>query len=280
MSLDEARAKSQALWDRMASGWTKHRDFMWDATKQVGQWLVDHVDPQPGDTVLDIAAGPGASGFIAAERVGDDGKLISTDFAEAMVEAARDLGAHLGVTNAEYKTMDAEHMDLPDDSVDGIVCRWGFMLMLDPQSALKETRRVLKPGGRLAFSVWGTPADNPWVTTMGMILTMRGKPPQGDPFGPGGMFSMSEHDRIRAMVTEAGYTNVDIEDMKVAWTFDDFEAFWSFQTELAGAVAALVAELPPDEVEDLRKDLKEGLEPFRTGDGYDLPGTTINVMAS
>lgn len=280
MTLDEARAKSQALWDRMAPGWTKHRDYLWGVTRPVGEWLVEHVDPKPGDTILDIAAGPGDSGFVAARLVGDTGRLISTDFAESMVAAARARAESLGIGNVEFKSMDAEHMDLPDDHVDGVVCRWGFMLMLDPQAALGETRRVLRDRGRLAFSVWGNPADNPWVTLMGMILTQQGKPPQSDPFGPGGMFSMSEHDRIRAMVTEAGYTEVEIEDMKVAWRFGDFEELWSFQTELAGAVAALLAGLEETEVAQLRKDLEAGLESYRTGDGYELPGSTVNVVAS
>jgi hypothetical protein len=115
---------------------------------------------------------------------------------------------------------------------------------------------------------------------MGMILTQQGKPPQSDPFGPGGMFSLSDHDRIRSMVTAAGYTNVEIEDMPLTWAFDDFEGFWAFQTELAGAVAALVAGLDADEVEVLRNDLKAGLEPYRAGDGYELPALTINVVAS
>ncbi|MEA2453198.1 MAG: hypothetical protein QOG04_1908 [Actinomycetota bacterium] len=280
MSLDEMRAKSQDLWDRMAPGWTKQRDFMWRTTRPIGEWLVAHVDPKPGDTILDIAAGPGDSGFLAAQIIGDEGHLISTDFAESMVGAARDLATQIGVTNAEFKVMDAEHMDLPDDSVDGVVCRWGFMLMLDPDAALRETRRVLRPGRKLAFSVWSGPTDNPWVTLMGMILTQQGKPPQNDPFGPGGMFSMSEHERIRSMVTAAGYSDVQLEDMDVSWDFVDFEGFWTFQTELAGAVAALVATLDDDEIEQLRTDLKAGLEPYRTGDGYSIPGKTINVSAS
>jgi SAM-dependent methyltransferase len=264
----------------MAPGWEKHNSYMWDATRQVGEWLVEHVEPQPGQTILDIAAGPGNSGFAAAAVVGDSGRVISTDFAEAMVTAAEHTAKQLGVTNVEFKTMDAEKMDLADDSVDGIICRWGFMLMLDPDAALRETRRVLRPGGKLAFSVWGGPAQNPWVTLMGMVLTQRGTPPQNDPFGPGGMFSMADHDKIRTMVTDAGYENVAIEEMPLAWTFDDFDDFWSFQTELAGAIAALVAELDPSEVETLKGEVKTALEPFRSGDGYSLPAVTTNVEAS
>ena len=279
MATDEARLQSRAVWDRMASGWTKHRDYLWSTTRQVGEWLVDHLDPQPGQTILDIAAGPGDTGFVAAQLLGRDGKLISTDFAEKMVAAARTRAQSLDITNVEFKVMDAERMDLPDDHVDGVLCRWGFMLMLDPAAAMRETRRVLRPGGKLAFSVWGTPMDNPWVTLIGMVLTQRGTPPQGDPFGPGGMFSLSEHDRIRHLLTDAGYDQIEIEDMAVSWDHPDFDAFWAYVTEMSGVISTIIAELDDDEVASLRADIKAAAESFRSGDGYSFPGMTINVLA-
>jgi ubiquinone/menaquinone biosynthesis C-methylase UbiE len=279
VSLDDARSKSQAVWDRMAPGWQKHTDYMWATTRQVGEWLVDHLDPRPGHTILDIAAGPGETGFVAAGLVGDDGKLISTDFSEEMVSVAEARAAELGLTNVECRTMDAEKMDLPDDSVDGVICRWGYMLMLDPATALTETRRVLRPGGNHAFSVWGSPAENPWVTLVGMVLTQRGFPPQSDPFGPGGMFSMADAETIRAMVTDAGFEEVTVEDMEVHWRFPDFAAAWGFMRELVGAVATLIEELDEEQQEGLRADLEAAAESFKTADGYDLPGVTRNVHA-
>ena len=279
MSTDEARARSQAVWDQMAAGWQKHGDYLWATTRQVGEWLVDRLDPQPGQTILDIAAGPGATGFVAARLIGDDGKLISTDFAEEMVNVAAAGAKELGLTNVECRTMDAEKMDLPDDSVDGVICRWGYMLMLDPSTALMETRRVLKPAGNHAFSVWGSPAENPWITLVGMVLTQRGFPPQSDPFGPGGMFSMADPDTIRSMATDAGFEEVTIEDMEVHWTFPDFDKVWEFMRELVGAVANLITELDDEEREGLRADLHAAAESFKGADGYDFPGVTRNVLA-
>lgn len=280
MTLEEERRKSLELWDRMATGWEKHNDYIWDATREVGTWLVEHVEPAPGHTVLEIAAGPGDTGFVAAGLVGDEGKLISTDFAGDMVRAAEARAQSLGVANAEFRVMDAENMELPDDSVDGVMCRWGLMLMLDPAAALRETRRVLRPGGKAAFSVWGGPADNPWVTLMGMVLTQQGRAPQSDPFGPGGMFSMADHDTVRELVTEAGFDRVEIENMDLRWDFEDFDEFWMFQTELAGAIAALISGMDDDEVAGLKKDVEAALEPFRSGDGYEFPARTVNVAAS
>ena len=80
-----------------------------------------------------------------------------------MVDAARRNGEARGLENVEYQVLDAERMGLDDDSFDGVLCRWGYMLMADPAAALEETRRVLRDGGTLAFAVWQTPDRNAWA---------------------------------------------------------------------------------------------------------------------
>jgi ubiquinone/menaquinone biosynthesis C-methylase UbiE len=276
---DEGRAKSRAVWDEMASGWEEYRDFMARSTAHIAEWLVENVQPRDGDTILDLAGGPGENGFLVAQRVGS-GRVIETDFASNMVEVASRRVAELGLTNVETRVLDAENMDLADDSIDGIICRWGFMLMIDPQKAMKECRRVLKDGRRLVLSVWGGPDKNPWVTVTGMTLMQLGHQPAGDPFGPGGMFSLSDHDRIRSMLNEAGFDDIAIEEMPVEWNYASFDEAWDFWTRVAGPVAALVKELPADEVERLRSALEEAVAPFRTPSGITLPGVTINASAS
>jgi ubiquinone/menaquinone biosynthesis C-methylase UbiE len=277
---NEAHEKSRAVWDDMAPGWERHRDFMWKTTRHVGEWLVDQVGPRPGDVILDVAGGPGEVGFLAAPLVGESGRVVETDFAPGMVEVARRRADELGLGNVETRVLDAQAMDLGDDSVDGIVCRWGFMLMLDPQSALRECRRVLKDGRRVALSVWAGPEKNPWVTVTGMTMMQLGHEPAGDPFGPGGMFSLADHDTIRSVLAEAGFRDVTIEEMPVEWRFDSFDQSWEFTTQVAGALAALVKELPEDEVARLRSALESNEEAFRTEAGLALPGVTINVVAT
>ncbi|MDQ3645468.1 MAG: class I SAM-dependent methyltransferase, partial [Actinomycetota bacterium] len=77
----EAHDKSRAVWDDMAPGWERNRDYMWRTTKHVAEWLVEHVQAKEGDTILDLAGGPGDNGFLAGARVGPSGKIIETDFA-------------------------------------------------------------------------------------------------------------------------------------------------------------------------------------------------------
>ena len=141
-----ARERSRAVWDDMATGWELAREDIWANTQAVGEWLVRALDLRPGDTVLELAAGLGDTGFQAARRVGDAGHVLITDFAPAMVAAARRRAAELDITNAEFRVLDAERMDLATDSVDDVVCRWGYMLMIDRSAAFAETRRVLRPG--------------------------------------------------------------------------------------------------------------------------------------
>lgn len=276
----EAHQKSREVWDAMAPGWERQRDFMWRTTKHVAEWIVDHADPREGDTILDLAGGAGDMGFLVAERIGPTGKVIETDFAPQMVDVAKRRADQLGLENVETRLLDAENMDLAADSVDSVICRWGFMLMIDPAKALAECRRVVKDGRPLSFSVWGPPEQNPWVTIVGMTMIQLGHQPGGDPFGPGGMFSMANEDTIRRLLSEAGFENVTVEPMPVEWRYGSFDEAWAFMTEVAGAIASVVKELPPAEVDKVRTALEANVQNFVTGSQLVLPGVTLNALAS
>jgi SAM-dependent methyltransferase len=155
---EEARQQSRESWGAVARGWYAQREELWKASRPVSEWMVRRLDPKPGDTVLELAAGLADTGLMAARLVGESGCVIVTDFTPEMVAAARRRAEELGVQNAEFRVLDAERMDLETDSVDGVLCRWAFMLMIDPPAALAETRRVLRPGGRL-LSPSGLPAN-------------------------------------------------------------------------------------------------------------------------
>ena len=154
------------MWDAAARGWERSRDRMWESSHAVGEGLVEMAAPAPGESVLEIAAGPGDTGFLAAELIGESGRLVATDLSTRMLAAAERRAAELGLRNVEFRQVDAQAMDLESASFDVALCRWGLMLMPDPAVALAETRRVLRPGGRLALAVWGPREANPWNTTI------------------------------------------------------------------------------------------------------------------
>jgi ubiquinone/menaquinone biosynthesis C-methylase UbiE len=278
MDLNEYRQKSLETWDKMSAGWHSWRDYMWEQTSNVREWLISSLDPQPGQTVLDVAAGVGDTGFAVAKTLGDDGKLISTDFSSGMVDAARKRAEELGVDNAEFKQLDAEKMDLPDDSVDGVICRWGFMLMADPGAALRETNRVLKPGGRLSFAVWGAPDKNLWAATPGMVLMERGAMPTPEPGAPG-IFALADQDRIRELVTAAGFADPKIEEVPFVFRYDEMDTHWRATNELAGPIAAAISQLSPDDQQAVKEEVANRLEQFKKNGGYEVPATPIGVVA-
>ena len=279
IDLDAYRQQSRSTWGQMASGWEDRREWLMDITGRANEWLVEGADPRPGQTVLDIAAGTGDLGFAAADRVGQEGRVISTDFAPEMVDVARRNGEARGVSNVEHRVLDAERMELEDDSVDGVVCRWGYMLMADPAAALKETRRVLRDGGALAFAVWRTPDLNPWAAVPGMTLVQRGHMPPPEPGAPG-IFAMGEPERIHELVTGAGFGEPELEDISFEFRYADADDVWDALIRLAGPLAQAVNALSEDEREATREAIVQNLEPYRNEDGsYTAPASTWGVLA-
>jgi ubiquinone/menaquinone biosynthesis C-methylase UbiE len=275
---EDYRQASLDIWDQMAAGWEDDRRSVWESSRVVGEWLVDALDPQPGETVLELACGVGDTGLAAAARLGASGRLISTDFSAQMVAAARRRAHELGVSNVEFRTMDAERMDLDDDSVDGVLCRWGYMLMADPAAALTETRRVLRPGGRLAFSVWGDPAANPWASVPAQAIFQHTGQTPPDPLAPG-IFAMASEERTRKLLAEAGLTPRRVELVEMEWAFDSPDGHWHYVLDLAGALAMVVRSLPEPEQAEVRRVSEERLRPVARSPGYGLPGVCLSVLA-
>jgi SAM-dependent methyltransferase len=196
-----------------------------------------------------------------------------------MVQAARRRAHELGVSNAEFRTLDAERMDLDDRSVDGVLCRWGYMLMADPGAALAETRRVLGDGGRLALSVWGDPEQNPWASIPARaLLELTGAEPP-DPFAPG-IFAMASEQRTRNLLIDAGLEPHRVEAVEMTWRFESLADYWHHLTDVKGAIAMVVRSLPEADQAALSTEIERRLGPYADGEGYRLPGICLNVLAA
>jgi SAM-dependent methyltransferase len=269
-------AESRERWQRMAAGWERQNDRQWAATAAVSHDLVDRLAPAPGDVVLELAAGIGQTSLLLAER---GAHVIAADFAPAMVEAAERLAERLGVTGIEHRVMDAHTIDLPEASVDGVLCRWGLMLFGDPERALAEIRRVLRPGGSFACSVWATADQNPWASVAGRALAEAGVLPPPAPGEPG-MFALGAPGRLEKFLDDAGFEEIEVRPVEIAFAYADFDEYWALMLELGGAVAHAVALLGPDEAEALRREIARRVEPFRTGDGLVFTGRCLNAVAT
>ena len=278
-ALEEYRRTSLEMWGRMASGWERRRARIDESMRPVREWLLHELAPEAGDTVLELAAGPGDTGLAAAALVGASGHVISTDFSAEMVEVARRRGDELGVRNVEYRTMDAERIDLESNSVDGVICRFGLMLMADPRAALAETRRVLRPGSRLVLAVWRGPEQNPWVALPGRVLAEHGHMAPPEPGAPG-IFSMAADERVRSLLETAGFTQVDIQDVAVQTTYDDMDDYVTVASDIGGAFSAAFRESSDDERRTLIREIAGAFEPFERDGRYELPGVALAAVAS
>lgn len=279
-ALDDYRGFSYEVAEILAPTWESRHGEIERIARPTREWMLEALDPRPGDTVLELAAGTGETGFEAAKLVGENGRVIVSDFSPSMLDGARRRGAELGVTNVEYQVIDAEKIELEDDSVDGVLCRFGYMLMADAGAALAETRRVLRPGGRVALAVWGPPERNPFFALVGMALVQRGHVSPPEPPPAPGIFSMASPERTTALLREAGFDDVRIDEVPAEFVVPDAQEYLRFVSDSAGPLAMAVRSLQDAERDALRNDLEEALAPFAVENGYQLPGVVLCAVAA
>jgi len=193
-----------------------------------------------------------------------------------VAEAKRQLFGRVGIDLFAGPT---ETLVIADDSVDAVVCRWGYMLMADPAAALAESRRVLRDGAPLAFAVWGPPERNQWASLPAMTLVQRGHMPPPEPGAPG-IFALADPERIRSLVTGAGFAEPELEEITFDFTYADFADVWDVLIRLAGPLAAAIEGLDEVERQATRDAIEEAVAPFRGEDGsYSVPAICWGAFA-
>jgi SAM-dependent methyltransferase len=263
----------------MAPGWDDRHTYFEETAQPVTERMLERLAPARGDTILELAAGTGVAGFAAAQLVGPGGRVIVSDFSEAMVEAAERHAAEVGLENVEFRTLDAERLELPDDAVDGVLCRWGYMLLADPAAALAETRRVLRHGGHVSSAVFAGPEDNPWASLPSRVLQERGHVPPPEVGAPG-ILALADRDRLRRLFAGAGFSEPHIEEVAFTWRFADVSDYWEFLTGVAGAIAMVLGRLDEDERGRVREQIADRVAPFDSAAGIALAGVSLVASAS
>jgi len=280
---DEQRAGILDGWEQASAGWGRRAQRVRDWGMPVSTWMIEQLSLQPGMRLLELAAGPGDTGFLAAELIAPGGTLISSDATEGMLEVARQRAADLDLSGVklEFKQLEIEWIDLPTASVDAILCRWAYMLTVDPEAGVREARRVLAPGGRIALAVWDGPDANPWATIPTDALVQGGYIEPIDRGVSAGIFSLADPQRLQAMLEEAGFVDVLVESIDVTREYDRFDKFWDESLELSPSLSVALGRLTDEQRDELRRRAESLAAPFAEGDGaIHLPGTSLVASAS
>lgn len=272
---DGATEEVRRVWNTVAPDWERLRKELFENQRAVSERLIAGMDVRDGDTILELNAGPGETGLLLAER-NPAAKVIVSDFAPRMVEAAASAVQSLGLENVETKQIDAQRIDLPDSSVQGVMSRYGLMLMPDREAAFSEIRRVLMPGRSLAYAVWGPLESNPWMMLFGAVMMQHGHFTPEDDRG----LPLATEAENRSIVSQAGFENVEVEFIDNPMVYESMDQYWDVSTKISGPLAVISSSLTKDELASVRATLNEFAAPFVTDSRVTFPSQTIFVRAN
>jgi SAM-dependent methyltransferase len=262
----ELKNEQRRDWDAAAAGWKRWWPVFERSAQQVSDRLVELANVGPGARVLDVATGNGEPALTAARRVGASGRVIATDQSAGMLAIARDRAAALGAINVEFREIDGEALTIPERDFDAIVCRWGLMFMPDVKGALREIYQRLRAGGRLATAVWAT-ADKMPLTTIGAeaVRKIAGlPPPPPDALGP---LRLADESMMRGMLAAAGFKDVTVERIPVAFELASAADFAQFRVDIAAPFRALLERQTAEKRALMIEAVVEGARAYAGADG-------------
>ncbi|WP_328651445.1 methyltransferase domain-containing protein [Micromonospora sp. NBC_00330] len=272
------RSRNAAFWAGAAAGWIRHADRQDETGRPLGAAAMDRLAARPAERILDVGCGCGGTTAEIAAAVGETGTAIGVDIAEAMVTAARQRYPGTRFHLADIETLEV----VPGAPFDAAFSRMTLMLLADPVAGCTTIRRSLRPGGRLAATVFRDGGVNQWLSAamLGAAPHLGPLPPLpvGDEPGP---FAFADPARLTRVLTTAGFTAVTITQCNVALeTTDDADAVAEWLIEVGPAGAAYRA-APPAGQAAARAGAARLLDRFREpGAGYRLPAGLWLVTAN
>ena len=263
---DDARVAQRAYWAARAAAWNRTADEGVNEADPYNARLMDAASVNIGQTVVDLASGAGEPALGMAQRVGARGIVFATDLVPEMLVGARRRAVQAEVSNIRYVTADMHDLPYRDAAFDGLTCRFGLMFPDDSVAAASQARRILRPGRRAAFLVWGPVEENVLFTVTRRAVRLFLGLDAAEP--PGKRHRYAAQDSASEVLRAAGFKDVTETDL-----IDDNEtpadtAFW--RARLERSYSKEMAALTPGARQRLEARVVEALEPYRDGALYRL----------
>lgn len=284
MANESPNAPQIELWDgQMGQRWVADQERLDRFLAPFARAVLELAAPRPGEAVLDVGCGCGATVLEAARRMDGSGAILGVDLSNAMLARAAERAEALSGPKPEirFQAADAQSASLGENRFDLAQSRFGVMFFADPRAAFRNIRHALKPNGRLAFACWRGTDENPWVKIPLRIAFQHVPPPP--PPGPEepGPFSFADPDRVRRILDNAGFRDIALErfdtPLILGGTADLDEAI-DFSLEM-GPLALLLADVDPEVRARIRAALRGGLAPHHGPEGVKFTGATWLVEA-
>ena len=256
-------------WDLAAD----HYETLWQQQLAEAQAaMMALASPAPGGQVLDVACGTGLIAFDAARAVGPNGHVLGVDVSGRMVGFAEQRARDGNLSNCRFARMDAETLDLPDGRFDVVLCALGLMYMPNPEQAVREMRRVLRPGGRICLAVWGERSKCGWSALFPIVDAEVAS--EVCPL----FFRLGQQDTLARLCADAEFEAIELRRISTTLAFRDASEACD-AAFVGGPVALAWARFDDDVRARIRARYLDAIEPWRHGVGFRIPGEFVLVSA-
>jgi ubiquinone/menaquinone biosynthesis C-methylase UbiE len=257
-------------WDKAAGEYERY----WSQALEPAQnRLLQMASLRRGERVLDVACGTGLVSLRAASTVGETGSVLATDLSDEMVKDVANAAKEQSLSQVTAARMDAQAMTVKDGAYDVALCAFGLMYVPDPSLALKEMKRALRPGGRLAVAVWGAREKCGWAEIFPIVE--RRVESEVCPL----FFQLGTADALSLTLELAGFTNIVAERMSTRLHYDSASDACA-AAFVAGPVALAYSHFDDTTKSSAKAEYLQSIAAFKSGDSYDVPGEFVIATAT
>ncbi len=273
--LQEIRDKQKASWNHFSPGWKKWNKELLEHMQPATDAIINSLQPNGKQKILDIASGAGEPAFSISQKL-NGGEVILTDLADAMLNIARENAQLLAIKNVSFQACDVSALPFVENSFDLVSCRMGFMFFPNLSLAAKEIYRVLKPGGKLATTVWGTPDKNLWITLIGDVIKRNMQLPEVPlTTDKPNIFRCAAQGMMKNILTQAGFKNTQEKELACTLNCDNADSYWQMMTEIAAPVVGVLNKADEKMKEKIKQEVIYLLNAKYPEGNIALPGSEI-----